>query len=433
MKILIVSQYFWPEEFCINELAASLVERGHGVEVLTGIPNYPGGSFFDGYGWFRRGGRVYRGIRVHRVPLVPRGMGGSVRLILNYFSFVLSACFLGPFKCRNSYDLILVYEPSPITVCLPALLLKLLKSIPVVFWVQDLWPESISATGAICSPFILRLVGRLVRFIYRRCDKILIQSEAFRNSVVNMGGEPRAIEYFPNGADSIYKPLELALDAPERKELPDGFRIIFAGNVGAAQDFRTILAAAELLKECGSIQWIIIGSGRRLAWVEMEIQKRKLENTVCLLGRKTPEAMPRYLSLADALLVTLREDPIFALTIPTKVQAYLACGKPIIAAMDGEGARIVQQAAAGLTCPAQQPDALASRVFEMFTMDKNECRMMGERGRAYFENHFERALLLTRLEWIMSRVLSEENCISESTKENNKCNLPHVKEGKGAT
>ena len=182
MNILVVTQYFWPEDFRINDLAAGLVEKGHRVMVLTGIPNYPAGRFFPGYGIFKNSRQTYRGVDIVRVPLVPRGKGSKIRLFFNYLSFSLLAAIMAPFLIRGNFDLIFVYEPSPVTVGLPAIWLKKIKSAPLLFWVQDLWPESLSATGAVRSSIILKFVNKLVRFIYRRCDLILVQSRGFISS-----------------------------------------------------------------------------------------------------------------------------------------------------------------------------------------------------------------------------------------------------------
>ena len=398
MNILIVTQYFWPESFRINDLAAGLVERRHRVTVLTGLPNYPGGKFFDGYGYGGPGRETYRGVQVMRVPVLPRGAGGGFRLALNYLTFALAATVLAPFKCRGDFDCILVYEPSPITVGIPAVLLRRLKRAPLLFWVQDLWPESLSATGAVRSTAILRLVASLVRFIYRRSDRILIQSRAFAPPITALGADPSVIRYFPNSAETIYQPAGRAPEAGLEPGLPPGFRVMFAGNIGAAQDFETILAAATLLKEQTAIQWLILGDGRSRPWVEQEIAARGLRATVHLLGHFATAAMPRFFARADALLVTLKKEPIFALTLPAKVQSYLACAKPIIAALDGEGARVVTEAGAGVAVGAGDPAALANAVLTLARLSADERQAMGERGRRYFEQHFEREMLLSRLE-----------------------------------
>ena len=409
MKILIVTQYFWPENFRINDLVLGLKERGHEVRVLTGMPNYPGGQIFTGYSLFKPFKEIYEDdIPVFRLPLIPRGNGTRLRLIFNYLSFVISGCLLGPLRRLGPVDLIFIYEPSPITVCLPALLLKKLKSAPVMFWMQDLWPESLSATGAVRSEKILKMVDMLVRFIYKGCDRILVQSRAFFQPIKRQGGDSSRSLYFPNSAEELYQPVILEKDAPERALMPKGFCVTFAGNIGAAQDFGTILNAAEILKDHREINWVIIGDGRMFPWVKSQIIERNLMQTVHLLGRYPVEAMPRFFALSDALLVTLKKEPIFSLTIPSKIQSYLACAKPIIAALDGEGARIVKEADAGLTCPAENPEALAEAVLEMYRMPQSERQVMGTRGRTYFNSHFEHKMLLDRLEIWMEELIKDK-------------------------
>jgi len=404
MRILIVTQYFWPENFRINDLAAGLRERGHQVTVYTGKPNYPGGSFFRGYGFFGKTIESYNGIRVIRVPLIPRGSSRGLSLALNYISFAFLASLLAPFRVQGKFDVILVYEPSPVTVGLPALVLKKLKGIPLVLWVQDLWPESLVAADAVRSPRILKVVEKLVRFIYRGCDRILVQSRAFIEAILPHGVPRDKIFFFPNSAEALYQPLAVEPTAPEREAMPAGFRVMCAGNIGAAQDFGTILGAADRLREETSIQWIILGDGRLRPWVESEVVRRGLGRSVHLLGRHPVESMPRFFALSDAMLVTLRRDPILALTLPSRVQSYLACGRPIIAALDGEGARVIKEAGAGIVPGSGDPDALARAVMAVYRMPESARQAMGERGRSYYQQHFEREMLLTRLEAWMERV-----------------------------
>jgi glycosyltransferase involved in cell wall biosynthesis len=341
---------------------------------------------------------------VHRVPLVPRGRGKGWQLAVNYLSFALSASLLAPFRLRGRFDLIFVYEPSPITVGIPAIVFKWFKRAPILFWVQDLWPESLSATGAIKSRWMLNAVANLVRFIYRRCDRILVQSRSFFSPIEALGQPTEKILYFPNSAEPLYRPVELPINAPERKLMPDGFRVMFAGNIGAAQDFETILAAAERLKGHSSIHWVIVGDGRQRPWVEEQVKMRGLTETFHLLGRHPIEAMPRFFSLADAMLVTLKRDPIFAFTIPAKMQSYLACGRPVIAALDGEGAQTVRDARAGFVAPAEDPDGLAQAVLSMHKLPASERALMGACGLEYFNANFERNMLLNNLEGWMHAV-----------------------------
>jgi glycosyltransferase involved in cell wall biosynthesis len=412
-RILIVTQYFWPENFRINDVALGLKEKGHEVTVLTGQPNYPEGRFFPGYGFWSPKEETYDGIRVVRVPLIPRGSGGTLGLLMNFCSFALSASVFGAWRCRASYDVILVFEPSPVTVGIPAIVLKKLRGAPILFWVQDLWPESLSATGATESRWILSVVESLVRRIYGQCDRILVQSEAFRTPIERLGVKREHIMYFPNSAEQFYQPLSLEREAPEHSHLPSGFRVVFGGNIGKAQSFETILDAAELLKDRQDIHWIILGDGRMFSWVHDEVRKRGLDKTVHLLGRFPAEVMPRYFALADVLLVTLRKQQIFSLTIPSKLQSYLACGKPIVAALGGEGARVIQEAGAGLIATPEDAKAVAEAVLTMYRMPEDARRAMGLRGRSYFETHFERALLLERLDrWIIEMKGAPVACAS---------------------
>lgn len=236
---------------------------------------------------------------------------------------------------------------------------------------------------------------------------------AFFSHIKKYGGAAERIAYFPNTAEELYKPVTLPVDAPERQNIPPGFCIMFAGNIGAAQDFGTIIGAAELVKDIKDIQWVILGDGRMRPWVEEQVQARGLTDKVHLLGQHPAAAMPRYFALADALLVTLKKEPIFALTIPCKIQSYLACAKPIIAALDGEGARIVTESGVGLTCPAENPELLVEAVLGLYRLPEAERREMGRRGRDYFDKNFERTMLFDRLEgWMKALRQGEGLCAS---------------------
>ena len=403
MNVLIVTQYFWPENFRINDLVVGLVERGHDVTVYTGIPNYPGGKVFKGYGFFNKA-ENYQGAKIIRVPLIPRGSGGAVRLGLNYLSFAAVASVMAPLLCRGKSDIIFVFSPSPITVGLPAIVLKWLKSCPILFWVQDLWPESLSATGNVTSKTALSLVERLVRLIYSHCDQILVSSRAYIPRVRMYCSAEKRIDYFPQFVEDIYRPLLLLPHSQQQALMPKGFKIMFAGNIGAAQDFGTILDAAERLREHSSIHWVIIGDGRKRSWVEEEIIKRRLQASVHLLGQHPLDLMPLFFAVADVMLVTLKNDLLFSLTVPGKTQSYLACGKPIIAVLEGEGARIVEEAGAGKACQPGNAEALARAVLNMYRLPEETRRRMGQSGLEYHQKHFERTMLLDRLNnWFYER------------------------------
>lgn len=399
MRILIVSQYFWPEEFRVNDIAQELVQRGFEVDVLTGKPNYPKGKLFDGYGIFSKNKESHHGASIFRVPLIPRGKGGGLRLALNYLSFVFFACLLGPFYCRKSYDLIFVVQLSPVTVAVPAILLKKIMKVPMVLWVLDLWPESISATQGPQSEALIGMVGTLVRWIYGHSDQILISSQGFRNSLRSFNVPDSKIAYFPNWSEAEVRQKNL----PESKallpiELPDGFIVMFTGNIGAAQDFETVLAAMEVAQCEQEIQWVIIGDGRRYEWLKNEVKNRQLNHCVHILGRYPSVLMTGFYQQADALLVTLKKEKIFEYTVPGKIQTYMASGKPIIAGIDGEGADLINASGAGLSCNAQDASALAACVLRMYRSSNEERAFMGQQGYEYFIAHFERKYLMSDLE-----------------------------------
>jgi colanic acid biosynthesis glycosyl transferase WcaI len=408
LRILVVTQYFWPEEFRVNDLALELADRGHQVTVLTGQPSFPSRAPFTGYGPFRPWSERLGPVAVKRVPLVSRGRGQGWRLALNYLSFAASASLLGPARLRGRFDVAFVYQLSPVTVGVPAAVLKRLKGVPIVFWVQDLWPESLAATGAVSSQRLLGWVGRLVRWLYQQSDCVLMTSRGFLDHVTALGAQPSKVAYFPQWAESAYAPVQLAPDAPERRELPGGFRVVLAGNIGTAQSFGTVLDAAERLRDLDGVNWVIIGDGRQRAWVEAEVARRRLAGRVHLLGRRPVEAMPRYLSLADALVVTLERRAIYALTIPARLQSFLACGRPVLGALDGEGARVIEESGAGTAVPAEDAGALAAAVRRLYHLPAAERAAMGARGRAYFLEHFERRKLLDELEACMHEIAGRQ-------------------------
>jgi len=398
VRLLIVSQYFWPENFRINDLAVAFRERGHDVTVLTGVPNYPEGSFYPGYGLFRKRREQWNGIEIIRMPLIPRGNGGGLRLALNYLSFAFFASLLAPLRCRGHFDAIFVHEPSPITIGFPAMVMRRLKKAPLFFWVLDLWPESLEAAGGVKSAKILNWVGRMVRYIYSGCDRVLVQSRRFVEPVGAHGVARDDILYFPSWAEELYRPLPRSTAFDEKHTLPEGFRIMFAGNIGAAQDFESILSAAEELKSDSHIQWLIVGDGRMGEWVRKQIDARGLGATVHMLGRHPVEMMPEFFAAADAMLVSLKAQPIFAMTIPGKVQSYLACGRPVIAMLDGEGATVIEESGAGYPCAAGDAGALAAAVRRMAELAPEARERMGADGRRYYEEHFERNMLFSKLE-----------------------------------
>jgi glycosyltransferase involved in cell wall biosynthesis len=413
MNILIVTQYFWPELFRINDLAAGLIERGHKVTVLTGIPNYPEGSYYPQYSCFKPTSEIYQGIQIKRVPIISRGKNNPIKLMLNYLSFVISASVLGPWYCKGTFDIVFVFEPSPITVGIPAIILKKLKRAKLFFWVQDLWPESLEAVNAVRSPKILSLVNRLTQWIYKHCDKILMQCAGFRESILAKGVPENKLKYFPNWAEKVYHPLTKAQSSVSQADFPQGFVVLFAGNLGIAQGLETIVAAADKLRDYVDIHWVILGNGRQKDWLLQQIDEKQLKNTVHYLGQYPTEMMPHYFALADALLVTLKHDPIFAITIPSKIQSYLACGKPIIAALDGFAADLIVEAQAGFVGPAQNATQLADNVLQCYRLSAAEREQLSQHALTYAQQHFNRDKAIDAL--ILSMLAETHNVINKGT------------------
>lgn len=397
MKILILSQYFWPEHFVINDIVRLLDEQGHSVVVATGKPNYPDGDVFEGYramGTLRE--RYLDRVEVLRVPIWPRGLGGARNLLLNYLSFILAGLVCLPWMLRKrEFDAILVFAPSPITQAIPAIPLKWLKKAKLALWVQDLWPESLAATGFIRNPHALRAVGRMVKTIYRCCDLLLVQSRAFVEPVARYADRQKIL-YYPNSMDVQSSRVVAGIPQDLIETLDNHFCVTFAGNLGTAQALETLVQAAVHLRDDPHIRLVLVGSGSRLPWLQAQKQAHGLDNLI-LPGRFPMEAMPPIFERSSALLVSLNAEPIFAQTIPSKIQAYLAAGRPIIAALDGEGARVVCEAKAGLASPAGQVLPLVANIRSMFALNAEARAAMGGSGQAYFTEHFEMQMQTRRL------------------------------------
>ena len=404
MKVLIVTQYFWPENFRINDLAIELKRKGYKVSILTAQPNYPSGKIFSNYGIKKIGKSFYKGITIFRVPIIPRFSANKLQLVINYASYAFSASIFGAlFLRRHKFDVIFVYEPSPITVGIPAIFIKKIKKIPIVFWVQDLWPESILAVSATKSNILIKFTDKLVRWIYSHCDEILVQSRGFIKEIKSKGVSANKIKYLPNWAEDFYKPLKANAKSSIAKSLKDeNFKILFAGNLGEAQSLNTIISAADLIRN-EKITWIIIGDGRRKKWLKNEIQKRNLSDKILLIGKKPVKKMPEYFSHADVLLVTLSSNPIFSLTVPGKIQSYLACGKPIIAALDGEGAKIINQSKSGISVGSENYKKLAQAALTFSKMSNKEIIRKGKLAQHFYDLNFNRDQLIIKIERILKR------------------------------
>jgi glycosyltransferase involved in cell wall biosynthesis len=380
--VLIVSHYYWPENLRINQVVDDLRATGARVTVLTGHPNYPDGHTYPGYRSWAAGWQKHpHGYDILRVPVVPRGRSGAVRLFLNYVTFVLSGATIGAWMLRKRrFNVQFVYCTTPVIQGLIALFLKRLYCAPVVLWVQDIWPRALSATGYISNPTVLGFIGKIVRFIYRGSDLILGQSHSFVRLIApQAGGTP--VDYFPNPGEhpQIVEPAG-RLDQTK-------FNVVFAGNVGRAQAMETVVDAAALLAGRRDIMLTIVGSGSMYDWVQAQVKSRDLSN-VQLLGRLPPDQMPGIYGDCDALLLPLVDDPDVAETVPSKLQSYFGAGKPIIAAVNGEAARIVEEAGAGIACSAEDPQALAGAIRTLCDLPPESRANMSRLAIEYFRREY---------------------------------------------
>jgi len=400
---LLLSQWYIPEpDIKVHLLGKGLVARGHQVTSITGFPNYPQGRIYPGFHqrlwqWEHRDG-----VRVLRLPLYPDHSHSAVRRILNYVSFAASASLMGPVLC-GAADVMWVYHP-PLTVGIPAWWISLLRHIPFVYEIQDMWPETVVASGMMSSELVAKWLGGLAQFVYRRAAAITVISPGFKRNLVAKGVPPEKIHVIPNWADEdIYKPVPPDPGLAVQHGLSGRFNIIYAGNMGTAQALSNVIEAADLLRDLPQIQFVFIGDGVEEPALRRRAHERGLEN-VRFLGRQPAAEMPRFYALADALLVHLKRDPLFEITIPSKTLAYLACGRPILAAVSGDAADVVRDAGAGVVCYPEDPEALAAAVRKLYKMSPSEREAMGQAGRAAYLANYTRQVLLNRYEELLTEV-----------------------------
>ena len=399
MNILIITQYFYPENFKSNDMAFELQKRNHNVTVLTGIPNYPRGKIYKNYGFFKKRKEIINGVKIYRSLIIPRGNGSGVRLFINYYSFAFFASiksfFLG---LRNKYDAIIVHEPSPITQFYPALLINKIWKTPIYFWVMDLWPETLKVAGGINNQFVLKYYKYVVTNFYNNSEKILITSNGFKESIIKKGDFEKKIIYFPNWAEDIISNGNKEYLTPE---LPKGFKIMFAGNLGESQDLENILNAFLELKSSKKIKLIFVGDGRKASFVHNFIKINNLYDSVFMFGKHPLKAMASFFDKADAMLVSLKDDPIFNLTVPAKIQAYMSAGKPIIGMISGESATVIKEAKCGYVSRSGDYKSLSLNILKMANLSCDELKVMSDNSRFYFENNFRMKESISKLENII--------------------------------
>lgn len=403
MKILLVTQYFYPENFKGNDIAFEMQKKGHEVTVLTGIPNYPKGEFFNGYGYFKRRRETVNGVKVIRTFLIPRGNSTAIPLMVNYFTWFIFASFYAVYLALSKkFDKIIVQQLSPVMMGLPAVVVKKIQKIPIYFWVLDLWPESLESAGGIKNKKILGFFESMVKFLYRNSDKILISSKGFKQSILKKGNFEDKIIYFPNWAEKSINESKQNVEINLPK-FPSGFNILFAGNVGVAQDLVNAIKAMEIvLKQNKKINFLILGDGRDRKRLEKLVLEKNIEKNIHFFGKYPIETMSYFFSKADCMFVSLKNEPIFSLSLPAKVQAYMSVGKPIISMMNGEGYNIINEAYCGFAVHAEDYKDLADKILEIEKLPVLERQRLGENGKSFYQENFVLENCISNLEKIIS-------------------------------
>lgn len=392
--ILVVSQYFYPEQFRVNDICEQWVKDGYKVTVLTGIPNYPQGDFYDGYGMSKKRKEIWKGINIIRIPITPRKIG-KIKLALNYFSFVVSGLFWSLFT-KLKADVVFIYEVSPMTQALPGVWYAKRKKIPCYLYVMDLWPENVESVLGIHNKTILGSIGVLVDYIYKRCDKIFTSSESFIEKINKRGVKEEKLEFWPQYAEEFYKKYEEKFEC----EIPqDGIlNLTFAGNIGYAQGLDVLVKSATILKEKQEmVRFNIIGDGRYKEEFMRNVNKKGLSEYFNFINKKPATDISKYLSCSDVALITLSKSDVFAMTIPAKMQSCMACGIPIIGALDGEAQKIIKESKCGFCGDSENEEQLVKNILMFKNLSKEERNEHADNALIYYKNNYDKFMLMNKI------------------------------------
>lgn len=420
MKVCLITNHFYPEYFKINDVAFELNKLGYDVTVLTAIPDYPEGKFFDGYSIFKHHREIVNGATVIRLPIIPRGKGRPINLILNYISyFITLSIFVFFHSITTRYDYVFVHLTSPFFIGLPAVYLKKMQRIPLFFWSLDLWPESLISAGGISNPIIIKPQVKMVSWVYKNCDKILIGSRGFAKSICEKGDFKEKLVYFPNWAETIDDNMNdslLVQVQPFCTKQPDDFILLFAGNIGEAQNLDAVIEVAHQLKENRKIKFVFIGDGRNKDHLKSLSSAYGLSETVFFPGRFPIDSMPLFMSHASVLMVTLKDEPCFNLTVPSKVQFYMAQGKPLVAMLNGDGADLINEAKCGIAVPAGDTEAFKNAVLQLYKMPSDDIQKLGKNGRVYYLVNFQKEQRIKQLDELFKAVLPAQEYVLKTPK-----------------
>lgn len=395
MRILLLSQWYPPEPMkLLSDMAETLKEFGHDVTVLTGFPNWPSGRIYPGYAIRIRQKEFQSGVPVIRVPIYPDHSRSKQKRILNLLSFVVSSSAFGPLFCKRP-DIIHAIQPP--TTCLAAWHLGRIWNVPFTYEVQDMWPETLQATNMITNVNSLSTVGKYCEWVYGKAAAIRVISPGFGENLVSKGVPACKVHFIPNWVDADFYTPDISFNALAGEiSVPQAFKIVYAGTIGLAQGLETVLDAASLLTDLPDICFLLAGDGLELPRLRESASQRGLKN-VRFLGRLPMEKMPQLYALSDGLLVHLKDNPLFRITIPHKTLTYLAAGKPVIAAVEGDVSNLIEAAGAGLTCRSGDPVALADAVRKLYSLPADERNQLGTQGRRVSVERYGRRQLVAQI------------------------------------
>lgn len=394
--ILVVSQYFYPEMFRINDMCREWVRRGYKVTVVTGIPNYPMGKTFDGYGLMKKRHEFWNDIEIFRIPLIPRGVS-SIGMIANYISFMVSGMIAGKMK-KIKADMVFSFEVSPMTQVMTGISFAKKLGVPHYVYVQDLWPENVTTVTGITNPLFIKPINKMVDYIYENTDQIFATSPSFVDVICKRGVRKDKVHYWPQYAEEFYKPME-KVDIPEIPN-DDSFKVVFTGNIGTAQGLQILPKAAEYLKE-ENVKFVMIGDGRYLDEFSAEVERRDVAEKFIMVPRQPAERIPELLAACDVAFLSFQDAELWTMTIPAKLQSYMACGMPILAAAKGEAERVIKEAECGVCCDIGDASGIAEKIREL--MGSKALGKMGENAIEYCRKHFDKRVLMDEMDEYMFR------------------------------
>jgi len=397
MKILVVCQHFYPENFRINDICYELVKRGNEVTVLTGLPNYPKGKVLKDYKWFKNRNQIINGVKIKRCSLIGRG-STTFKMMINYMYFAIFASIKALFM-KKDFDIVYVYQLSPITMVWPAIVVKKMAKIPLIIHVLDQWPVSITTGGVLKSSLPYKILTRWSKNVYNSADLITCSSKSFKDYFINelKLNKDKGYIYLPSYAENHYKNI--------KSKINNTFDLVFAGNIGPAQSVETIIEAANILKDNKLIKFHIIGDGLSRKKCEEMANNYELSN-VNFYGYHPVEDMPKYYAIADAFIITMVNNEVVNSTLPAKIQSYMVAGKPIIGAISGEVFNVINDAKCGLCCESLDYKSLADLILKASTSKKlNEW---AKNSYDYYIKHFEKEKCLDELESVLNKVINEK-------------------------